>query len=103
MFTGQAYDATAIHMLAQLRADDLSGPAVSAEIREVANPGGEEIGPSNLADGLDMAADGEEIQYQGASSVTNFDENGDMEAVTYDLFEFDEDGYHITETIEFES
>ncbi|MEY7847583.1 ABC transporter substrate-binding protein [Natrarchaeobius sp. A-rgal3] len=103
VFTGQAYDATAIHILAQLRADDLSGPAVSAEIREVANPDGEEIGPSNLADGLDMAANGEEIQYQGASSVTNFDDNGDMEAVTYDLFEFDEDGYHITDTIEFES
>jgi len=103
VFNAQAYDATAIHILAQLRADELSGPAVSEQIREVANPGGEVVGPSNLADALDMAADGDEIEYQGASGIVEFDDNGDVIAVTYDVFEFDMDGYTVTETIEFEA
>jgi len=93
VFTAQAYDATAVHVLAQLRADELTGPAVSAEIREVANPGGEAVGPDNLAEAAEMAANGDEIQYQGASSNIVFDENGDLNAVDYEVFEFDIDGY----------
>ena len=100
VFTANAYDATAVHMLAQLRAGELSGPAVSEQVREVANPGGEVVEPSTLADGLDMAADGEEIQYQGASSQVVFDENGDLGAGTFDLFEFGSmDGYTVTDQI----
>lgn len=100
VFTAQAYDATAVHLLAQFRADELSGPAVSEQIREVANPGGEIIEPETLADGLGMAADGEEIQYQGASSEVVFDENGDLDAATFDIFEFDIDGYTVTDQFE---
>ena len=100
VFTAQAYDATAVHLLAQFRADELSGPAVADEVREVANPGGEVVTPSTLADGLEMAADGEEIQYQGASSEIVFDENGDLDAATFDIFEFDMDGYTVTEQFE---
>lgn len=101
VFTAQAYDATAVHILAQLRADELTGEAVSQEIREVANPGGEVVTPENLADGLDLAADGEEIQYQGASSEVVFDDNGDLDAVDYAVFEFDDEdigaGYTVVE------
>ncbi|GAB7089801.1 ABC transporter substrate-binding protein [Halorubrum luteum] len=100
VFNAQAYDATAVHLLAQFRADELSGPAVADEVREVANPGGEVVTPSTLADGLEMAADGEEIQYQGASSEIVFDENGDLDAATFDIFEFDMDGYTVTEQFE---
>ncbi|MDR5672444.1 ABC transporter substrate-binding protein [Halalkaliarchaeum sp. AArc-GB] len=100
VFTSQAYDATAVHLLAQFRADELSGPAVSEQIREVANPGGEVITPSTLADGLEMAADGEEIQYHGASSEIVFDDNGDLDAATFDIFEFDIDGYTVTQQFE---
>ena len=100
VFTSQAYDATAVHLLAQFRAGELSGPAVAAEVREVANPGGEVITPSSLADGLEMAADGEEIQYHGASSEIVFDDNGDLDAATFDIFEFDMDGYTVTTQFE---
>ncbi|MFO7833298.1 MAG: ABC transporter substrate-binding protein [Halohasta sp.] len=93
VFTAQAYDATVVHILAQLRAGELSGSAVSAEIRAVANPDGEEVGPDNLAEAVEMAANGDEIQYQGASSAIVFDENGDLNAVDYEVFEFDSDGY----------
>ncbi|WP_049928243.1 ABC transporter substrate-binding protein [Halopiger goleimassiliensis] len=101
VFTANAYDATAVHILAQLRADELSGPAVSEQVREVANPGGEVIEPSNLAEGLDLAADGEEIEYRGASSNVAFDENGDLDAGVFDVFEFgDIEGYEVTDQIE---
>ena len=100
VFTAQAYDATAVHILAQLRAEELTGPAVSEQIREVANPGGEVIEPESLADGLDMAANGDEIQYQGASSAVEFDENGDLRAATFDVFAFNEEGYEVTQQIE---
>ena len=100
VFTAQAYDATAVHLLAQFRADELSGPAVSEQVREVANPGGEIVEPSTLADGLEMAANGDEIQYQGASSEVVFDENGDLDAATFDIFEFDIDGFTVTDQFE---
>ncbi len=101
VFNAQAYDATAIHILAQLSADDLSGSAVSDQIREIANPNGEVVDPENLAEGLEMAANGTEIEYQGASGEVVFDEDGDLEAVTYDIFEFDMDGYDVIEQYEF--
>jgi len=99
VFTAQAYDATAVHILAQLRADELSGSAVSEQIREVANPGGEVIEPDSLADGLDMAANGDEIQYQGASGTVEFDENGDLSAASFDIFEFSDEGYSVTDQL----
>ncbi|ARS88359.1 ABC transporter substrate-binding protein [Natrarchaeobaculum aegyptiacum] len=101
VFTAQAYDATSIHILAQLRADELSGPAVSEQVRQVANPGGEVVTPDNLADGLDLAADGEEIEYQGASGEVVFDDNGDLEAATYDIFEYSMDGFEVTDQYEY--
>ena len=102
VFTAQAYDATAVHILAQLQADELTGPAVSEEIRNVANPGGEEVGPENLDEAVEMAANGDEIQYQGASSEVTFDENGDLDAVDYEVFDFDMDGYNVIDEYQFE-
>ncbi len=100
VFTAQAYDATAVHILAQLRADELSGPAVSEEIRSVAQNGGQEVTPSNLAEGLEMAANGDEINYQGASSPVAFDENGDLASAVFDVFEFSAEGYTVTDQYE---
>jgi ABC-type branched-chain amino acid transport systems, periplasmic component len=100
VFTAQAYDATVVHILAQLQADELSGSAVSEQIRAVANPEGEVIEPDSLVDGLEMAANGDEIQYQGASSAVEFDENGDLRAATFDVFEFSEGGYDVTQQID---
>lgn len=103
VFNAQAYDATAVLILATLAGGEASGPVISEHVREVANPGGEEVGPENLAEATEMAANGEEIQYQGASGIVEFDENGDMEAVTYDTYTVDMDGFHPDQTIEFES
>ncbi|MCG1002484.1 MULTISPECIES: ABC transporter substrate-binding protein [Halobacterium] len=92
VFTSQAFDATAVCLLANAAAGENSGAAIAEEMQNVANPGGEEVTPSTLADGLQMAAEGTEIQYAGASSAVDFDENGDLKAATYEYFGFEEGG-----------
>ena len=102
VFNAHAYDASAVQILANLRAGDNDGSAVADQIRPVTDPGGEVVGPSNFAEGCELAADGEEIEYQGASSPVVFDENGDMTVVAYDIWDFADYELSVTETIEFE-
>ncbi len=92
VFTSQAFDATAVCLLANAAAGENTGTAIAEEMQAIANPGGEEVTPSTLADGLSMAADGTEIQYSGASSAVDFDDNGDLKAATYEYFGFQEGG-----------
>jgi ABC-type branched-subunit amino acid transport system substrate-binding protein len=92
VFTSQAFDATAVCLLANAAAGENNGAAVAEQMQNVANPGGEEVTPSTLADGLKMAAEGTEIQYKGASSAVDFDENGDLKAATYEYFGFQQGG-----------
>ena len=104
VFTAQAYDATACLILANAAAGENTGSAIAEQMTNVANEGGDTYTPENLADAVAAAANGDEINYQGASSAVEFDENGDLTAATYELFGFTEDsesdtGYAI-ETIE---
>ncbi len=103
VFNAQAYDASAVQILANLRAGDNDGPAVAEQVRAVTDPGGEVVGPSNFAEAVELAADGEEIEYQGASSPVEFDENGDMTAVSYDIYDFGDYEIEVTESIDFEN
>ena len=89
-FTAQTYDASAITLLANAAAGENSGPAVRDEMQNVANPGGTEVTIDNLAEGVEMAANGEEVQYSGASSAVDFDDEGDLQAGTYEIWEFDD-------------
>ena len=100
VFNAHGYDASAVQILANLRAGENDGLAISEQMREVANPGGEEVGPSTLPEAVELAADGEEINYQGASSLVDFDDNGDMEVVSYDIFEFEDFELEAVERIE---
>jgi len=89
-FTAQTYDASAVTLLANAAAGENSGPAVRDQIQNIANPGGTEVTIDNLAEGVEMAANGEEVQYVGASSAIDFDDEGDLQAGTYELWEFDD-------------
>ena len=102
VFNAQAYDASAVQILANLRGGENDGETVSAHIRAVTDPGGEVVGPSNFADAVELAAAGEEIEYQGASSPVVFDENGDMTSVAYDIYDFGDYEITVTDTLEFE-
>src|SRR5699024_1671736 len=52
VFTSQAYDATAVQMLAIAAAGENTGSAVQQNMASVANPGGAEVTPENLAEGI---------------------------------------------------
>jgi len=89
-FTAQAYDASAVTILANAAAGENGGPAVADAMSEVANPDGTEITIDNLAEGVEMAADGENVRYSGASSSVDFDGEGDLQAGSYEIWEFDD-------------
>jgi ABC-type branched-subunit amino acid transport system substrate-binding protein len=104
VFNAQAYDASAVMLLANAKAGENSGTAIRDNMRAVANPGGTTVGPSNIVEGMEMALEGQEIQYAGASSSVDFDDAGDMVAVSYSYWQFDtstEQNYSQIETIDF--
>jgi ABC-type branched-subunit amino acid transport system substrate-binding protein len=86
-------------VLANAAAGENSGAAVRDNMRTVAQGDGEEITPGNLADGIEMAANGDAVNYQGVSGPVAFDEAGDLAAATYEYFEFTDSGVATIETI----
>jgi ABC-type branched-subunit amino acid transport system substrate-binding protein len=89
IFNAHAYDATAVLLLANAYAGRNDGAAIRRAIERVANPDGEAIGPDALADGLELAAAGEDVDYRGASSSVTFDENGDVTEAMFEFWTFD--------------
>ncbi|MFH5801802.1 ABC transporter substrate-binding protein [Haladaptatus sp. CMAA 1911] len=93
VFTAQAYDATAVQILANIAGGaQNSGPSIRDNMQTVANPPGQKVSPENLAESLTMAANGDEINYQGASSTLSFDNNGDITTAVYEIFSFTQGG-----------
>jgi ABC-type branched-subunit amino acid transport system substrate-binding protein len=103
VFTSQSYDSVAIQVLANAAAGENDGTAIRDQMRRLANPGGMNVGPSNFADGVEAAANGEDVNYQGASSSVNFDQNGDPAAAAYSLWEFSDGGTSQMRTETFQS
>ena len=101
VFNAHAYDATAICLLANVYAGDNDGTAVRDEMTTAANANGEEFGPDNLVEAFEAAAAGDDINYEGASSATDFDENGDMVAVSYGVFEVRDREFAETDSVAF--
>ncbi len=101
VFNSHAYDASAVCLLANAKAGANDGAAVRDNMRKVANPNdGLKVTPANLPEGLRAAANGDSVFYQGASSAVDFDQNGDMKAVTYSYFKFNTDVEGNIETLD---
>lgn len=103
VFNAQSFDAMAVCILATAAAGEADGTAIRDNMETVANPEGEEITPENLSDGVQMALDGDDINYQGASSPVDFDENGDMRSVTYGIYEVQDRVFEEIDQIDFEN
>ena len=106
VFNAHSYDAAAALILANAMAGSNDGTAVRDAMSKIANPGGTEVTVENLAEGVKMAANGEDINYAGASSAVDFDDNGDMKAVSYAVWKFapsTESGIETADTIQFEA
>ncbi len=68
-YTPESYDAAALFMFAMQAANSTDPAEYGSKIMEVANAPGEKIYPGELAKGLNILADGGEIDYVGASAV----------------------------------
>lgn len=68
-YRGEAYDAAALILLAMQAAGSAERDAFAARILDVANAPGEPIGPGEIARGLELLADGGDIDWQGATGV----------------------------------
>ncbi len=102
VFSSQSYDSTAVGILANAAAGENSGTAIRDQMRNIANPDGMEVTPDNFVEGVEAAANGEAVNYQGASSSVNFDQNGDPASAAYALWEFSDDGTSTIRTENFE-
>lgn len=68
-YAPEAYDATALFLLAMQAAGSTDPAEYGPKVLEVANAPGEPILPGELAKGLQILADGGQVDYVGASSV----------------------------------
>lgn len=75
-YRGESYDAAALIILAMQAGGSADRASIQANIMNVANAPGEEIGPGELGKALKILADGGEVNYQGATSI-ELDEVGE--------------------------
>ena len=68
-FSPESYDAAALIMLAMQAAGSSDPAAYKEKVMMVANAPGEQILPGELAKGLEILANGGDIDYVGASAV----------------------------------
>ena len=68
-FTGEAYDAAALIMLAMQAAGSADSGKLKDHVMAVANAPGEKIHPGELGKALEIIASGGDVDYVGASAV----------------------------------
>ncbi len=87
-FVPHTWDAAALLVLAAEAAGSNDGAAIQAELRNVAN-GGTEV--TDVCQGLELLRQGQDINYQGASSNVDIDEFGDVVG-NYDVWTVNAEG-----------
>jgi len=80
-YAAHGYDATFLMALAIEKAGSADRSKIGAALREVANGPGEVVRPGEWAKAKKLIADGQDINYEGASGNVDFDENGDVGGV----------------------
>ena len=79
-YVKETYDATIALVLAAQAAGSVEGPAIRDRLREIGGPPGYIVPgtPAGVGDGLRRLASGQAINYEGAASSLDWDENGDL-------------------------
>ena len=92
-YVKEAYDATVALALAAQAAGRLDGALIRERLRAVGSSPGTVVnaGPSGVADGLRILANGGEIDYEGASGSMDWDGNGDLRRGHIGIWRFTED------------
>ena len=69
-YTGESYDAAALIVLAMQAGESADRASIAKNVMGVANAPGTKIYPGELKKGLDLLAQGKQIDYEGATGVT---------------------------------
>ncbi len=79
-YVREAYDATVTIALASQMAGSTNGEAIRQALRRVASPNGEVItaGPDSIRRGLSILMEDKNINYEGAATTVDWDDNGDV-------------------------
>jgi branched-chain amino acid transport system substrate-binding protein len=77
-YTGESYDAAALIVLAMQAGGSADRASIAKNVMGVANAPGTKIYPGELKKGLDLLAQGKEINYEGATGVV-FTDVGEAE------------------------
>jgi ABC-type branched-subunit amino acid transport system substrate-binding protein len=98
VFDPNTWDAAAVLLLAAEAAQSGTGTDLKDQIREVANPPGQEV--TDICEALDLVRDGETINYEGASGSVDFNDEGDVVGA-YDVWTITDEGtLEVQSTIE---
>ena len=79
-YVKETYDATVALALATQAADSVEGAAIRDHLRVIAGPAGRTVlgTPAGVAEGLSLLAEGRDVDFDGAASTLDWDENGDL-------------------------
>jgi ABC-type branched-subunit amino acid transport system substrate-binding protein len=91
-FTAEAFDSAFVAFLAALQAGSSEPVDVAAEIVSITNDPGEAYTFEQLDEAIQAVLAGEEIHFHGATGPINFDESGRVHALTYDIWQHQDDG-----------
>ena len=83
------WDAAVLMMLAAEASDANTGEGIKSQILEVANAPGTEV--TDACEAMELARQGEDINFQGASGNVDIDDNGDVVG-SYDVWQVGDDG-----------
>ena len=89
-FSANSYDAVMLSALAAAAGGGTDGKTIQ-ENMEAVSKGGTEVLPSDICSGLKSAANGANVNYEGAAGSENFDSNGDVTS-QYELWQFGPQG-----------
>ena len=104
-YVKETYDATVAVALAAEAAGSVQGMAIRDELRGVGSAPGEQVlpGPEGIARAMSIVRDGGDVDYEGASSSIDWDENGDLKQGYIGIWRFTaDDGIEDVEVIPYE-
>lgn len=87
-FDAQQFDATVLCYLAAVSAGSTDGQDMADALIDITAPGGTEYTWEQLPEAIEALANGDDIDYTGASGAIDMDETGDATAGVYDTYQY---------------
>ena len=91
-FVPSVYDATIAAVLAAQAAQSTDGASIRDQLREISNGERINVSADRLREGLNALALGQAIDYTGAVSSLDWDDNGDLLRFMIGIWQFSVDG-----------